>query len=482
MSGLVGRPGHSLVNDLYQLTMAYGYWRHGMAEREAVFLLGFRSNPMGAALRSPAVRSRSRSTSRSSASPATTSTISQACATATAVLCSPATSWRCSTASSRVATSMHRGRDGSCSPASRRCACGGPLLQAQLLETPLLNLIGFQSLVATRARRVCDAAAGDRVLEFGLRRAQGFEGGVLASRASYVGGVHATSNLLAGRLFDIPVAGTHAHSWVLAAPNEAEAFRRYADTYPASTVLLVDTWDTETGVERAAEIGAGMRRQGATLRGVRLDSGDLVELSRIARRRLDEHGLENASIVASGDLDELEIDRLKRAGARIDVWGGGHTPGDLVGRAGDALGLQALGAARARRLVAPSREAHERAIEGLASWHPPGAPPRARRTLRGGRDLRRGGGGEEVTPGGPLDPAAGVSAEELSRAETEELLVPLVQGGRRVRPTEPLDRVRDRAEREVDRLAPGLRALTPPRGAYPVLLAARLEARLRREG
>ena len=150
----------------------------------------------------------------------------------------------------------------------------GPLWQAQLIETALLNIINFQTLIATKAARVCYAAAGQPVIDFGLRRAQGIDGGLAASRAAYIGGCHGTSNVLAGRLFGIPVRGTHAHSWVMAFGDELAAFRHYAAAMPNNCIFLVDTYDTRRGVEHAIQVGRELRERGHELLGVRLDSGD----------------------------------------------------------------------------------------------------------------------------------------------------------------------------------------------------------------
>jgi nicotinate phosphoribosyltransferase len=199
----------------------------------------------------------------------------------------------------------------------------GPLLDCQLLETPLLNLVNFQSLIATKAARVCLAAQGDDVLEFGLRRAQGIDGGVSAARAAFVGGCVATSNVLAGKLFDIPIKGTHAHSWVMAFEDELDSFNAYAQAMPNNSLFLVDTYDSLEGVRNAVRVGRRLRARGHELLGIRLDSGDLAELSIAARKILDEAGFPNASIVASSDLDEYQITELKRRGAKINVWGVG---------------------------------------------------------------------------------------------------------------------------------------------------------------
>lgn len=198
----------------------------------------------------------------------------------------------------------------------------GPIMQCQMLETALLNCINFQSLIATKAARVCQAAKGAPVAEFGLRRAQG-TGGVWASRAAVVGGCSSTSNVLAGKMFNIPVSGTHAHSWVMSFDDELEAFREYSRISPNNCTLLVDTYDVEQGVRNAITVGLEMKSRGEKLAGIRIDSGDLSWLSKMARRMLDEAGLNDTSIVLSNDLDERTIRSILDEGAPVDAWGVG---------------------------------------------------------------------------------------------------------------------------------------------------------------
>lgn len=199
-----------------------------------------------------------------------------------------------------------------------------PLPEAQMIETTLLNIMNFQTLIATKAARICWAANGDPVIDFGLRRAHGPHGALMASRAAYIGGVQATSNVLAGELYGMPVKGTHAHSWVESFPTELDAFRAYARIYPDSCVLLVDTYDTlKSGVPNAIRVGRELAKKGHRLKGIRLDSGDLAYLSKEARRILDEAGFKDVIIIASSDLDEWLIESLKRQGAKIDLWGVG---------------------------------------------------------------------------------------------------------------------------------------------------------------
>jgi nicotinate phosphoribosyltransferase len=198
-----------------------------------------------------------------------------------------------------------------------------PLIQAQLIETALLNLTNFSSLAATKAARVRLAAGADAVLEFGLRRAQGIDGGLTASRAAYLGGCDASSNVWAGQYLGIPVRGTHAHSWVMVYADELEAFARYADALPNNCIFLVDTYDTLEGVGNAITIGRKLKTLGHQLVGIRLDSGDLANLSQKARKMLDQAGFVDTKIVASNDLDEHRLRQLKDSGAQIDTWGVG---------------------------------------------------------------------------------------------------------------------------------------------------------------
>ncbi len=199
-----------------------------------------------------------------------------------------------------------------------------PILEAQLIETALLNIINHQTLIATKASRVCLAAKGDEVLEFGLRRAQGPDAGIYGARAAIIGGCNATSNVMTGQLFGIPIKGTHAHSWVMSFPTELDAFRAYADAFPSTCLLLVDTYNTiKSGMPNAITVFDELRAKGYEPVGIRLDSGDMSYLSKVARKMLDDAGYPNAKIFASSDLDEEVIWDLKAQGAKIDTWGVG---------------------------------------------------------------------------------------------------------------------------------------------------------------
>jgi len=215
----------------------------------------------------------------------------------------------------------------------------GSLAEAQFVETALLTIINFQTLIATKAARVVHAAAGGSVLEFGLRRSQGPDGGLSVARAAAIGGVLSTSNVLAGMVHGLPVRGTHAHSWIMAFPDELTAFRKYAEVFPDSTILLVDTYDTlKSGLPHAITVAGELRRQGHELVGIRIDSGDLAYLSREARRMLDEAGFPTVKIVASNELDEQVIESIRSEGGRVDIYGVGTRLATGSGEGGGALG------------------------------------------------------------------------------------------------------------------------------------------------
>jgi len=215
----------------------------------------------------------------------------------------------------------------------------GALAEAQLVETALLNIINFQTLVATKAARIRHAAGDGTVLEFGLRRAQGPDGALSVARAACVGGVSSTSNLLAGKKLGLPVRGTHAHSWVMAFGDELESFRAYARAFPDQCVLLVDTYDSlESGVPNAIAVARELREQGHELQGIRLDSGDLAYLSRRARAMFDEAGFPEVRIVASNELDEFVIDSIREEGGEVDIYGVGTNLATCSGEGGGALG------------------------------------------------------------------------------------------------------------------------------------------------
>ncbi|QEF99165.1 Nicotinate phosphoribosyltransferase pncB2 [Stieleria maiorica] len=313
----------ALLTDLYELTMAYGYWKCGGAERHAAFHLFFRTSPFQGGYVIAAGLGPVLDFLRSFRfNPDDIEYLGTIVGNDGRPLFEPA--FLQYLAELELTLEVDAIPEGTVvfphEPLLRVC---GPILQCQLIETALLNQINYQSLVATKASRVVMAADGDAVLEFGLRRAQGIDGGLTASRAAFIGGCAATSNVLAGKRFGIPVKGTHAHSWVMSFDSEQEAFQAYADAMPNNCVFLVDTYDTLQGVRHAVQVGRRLRRSGHRMVGIRLDSGDLAWLSIEARKILDAAGFEDAVIVASNDLDERLIQSLKLQGATITVWGVG---------------------------------------------------------------------------------------------------------------------------------------------------------------
>ncbi len=358
----------------------------------------------------------------------------------------------------------------------------GPLLHVQLLETALLNLTGFASLVATKASRVCAAASGRPVLEFGLRQAQGVMGGLTASRAAYVGGCAATSNVLAGRLYGIPVRGTHAHSWVMAFDRELDAFVAYASAMPNNCLFLVDTYDTLAGVRHAIEVGKKLREHGQELVGIRLDSGDLAELSRQARQLLNQSGFEHALIVASSDLDEHRIAELEQRGAVIDVWG----VGTQLATAYDQPALGQVFKLTAIREPGGNWQYKVKLSETGTKSSQPGLLQVRR--FRNGRQFVG-----DVIYDSPVPPGLGctiVDPVDSSRRQVipdatqhDDLLLPVVRSGQRIYDPPSLDEVRARVGRELagfSREVLDLRASRP----YPVGLdqsLAELKSHLIRE-
>lgn len=312
-----------LLTDLYQLTMAYGYWKLKMHERCAVFQLIFRRNPFrGNYAVACGLASVVEFLQNWQFSEDDLAYLGQLRAPQGHVLFPHEFLDYLKTL--RFTGNVDAILEGTVVfPQEPLLRITAPLIQGQLLESTLLNLINFQTLIATKAARICQVAGDDTVLEFGLRRAQGPDGALSASRAAYIGGCVATSNVLAGKLYDIPVRGTHAHSWVTAFPDELSAFIAYADVMPHNCILLVDTYDTLQGVKHAIEVGLTLRAQGFELHGIRLDSGDMAALSQRARAMLDEAGLTQTKIIASNSLDEYVIRDMRQKGCAISVWGVG---------------------------------------------------------------------------------------------------------------------------------------------------------------
>ncbi len=308
----------TLLTDLYQLTMGYGFYKHGKHEEEVVFDLFFRKNAL----------------------------ITYSIAAGLEQAMDYLLNWRFDEEDIEYLRKLNLFDEGFLSylktmkftgdvyavkegtpvfPGEPILTVKAPLIQAQFAETALLNIINHQTLIATKSSKICRATQGQGVvMEFGLRRAQGPDAGIYGARAAVIGGCSSTSNVIAGQLFDVPVAGTMAHSWVMDYPSEYEAFRAYANAYPDNCLLLVDTYDTlKSGVPNAIKVFKELEAEGHKPKGIRLDSGDLAYLSKKARKMLDEAGFPEAIICVSGDLEERSIASLLQQGAKIGSWGVG---------------------------------------------------------------------------------------------------------------------------------------------------------------
>ncbi|MDE2849278.1 MAG: nicotinate phosphoribosyltransferase [Acidobacteriota bacterium] len=451
----------ALTTDLYQLTMAQGYWRNGRHLDRASFYLSIRHTPfdggfaVAAGLEQvveflvdlrfePEDIEYLRSLAGSDGRPLFARDFLEAL---------PQLDLAVSLAAVPEGTAVFARE-----PLLRIEA---PLLVGQLIETPVLNIFNFQTLVATKAARLCHIAApGQPVLEFGLRRAQGFDGGLSASRAAYVGGCFATSNVEAGQRFGIPVRGTHAHSWVQAFDSEPEAFDAFAETMPNNCVLLVDTYDVERGIEHAIATARMLERRGQRLLGIRLDSGDLLLQSRAARRRLNEAGLEDVAIVVSDNLDEKKILALRRAGAAIDIWGVGTS---LV----TAAGAGALGGVYKLSAIRRCGEEWWRPVFKFGAGVGKASLPGRLQVRR----YRGAAGGLERDVIHALD--EGGEASGLDDPGGLDLLVPVLEEGRLLAPLPSLDAAREIAGREVASLPPALQDLEA-HGPAPVEVTASL--------
>ena len=456
----------ALLTDLYQLTMAYGYWKLGRAEQEAVFHLFFRKAPfrggyaiaagLGPALEFVAGFKFERSDIDYLA--ALTGNDGKP-------LFEP--DFLRYLAELRLGCDIDAIAEGSVvfghEPLLR---VKGPILQCQILETALLNIVNFQTLIATKAARICSAAAGDPVIEFGLRRAQGVDGGLAASRAAYIGGCAGTSNVLAGKLFGIPVRGTHAHSWIMSFDSEAEAYDGYSRVMPNNAVFLVDTYNTLEGVRRAVAAGKKLRERGHEMAGVRLDSGDLAYLSIEARKILDEGGFPNAQILATNDLDETIIENLKAQDARISVWGVGTK---LVTAFDEPAlgGIYKLGALRDewgvwQPKIKVSEQAAKTSIPGVLQV-------RRFETFDGMvgdmiyDETKGAGANSEIID--LKDPTRHKIMPKGARGT--DVLMPVARGGRVVAEPEGIEAIRTRVNSQLGRLHPAVRRFMNPH-EYPV--------------
>ncbi len=343
----------------------------------------------------------------------------------------------------------------------------GPIMQCQLIETALLNIVNFQTLIATKAARVCQAAGDRPVAEFGLRRAQGL-GGVWASRAAIVGGCASTSNVLAGKLFDLPVSGTHAHSWVMSFESELEAFREYARLFPKNCTLLVDTYDVEQGIRNAITVGLEMRERGESLSAIRIDSGDLAWLSKQARRMLDNAGLQDVGIVLSNDLDERTIKSILDEGAPVNAWG----VGTKLATAFDQPTLGGVYKLSAVKLPGDDNWSERLKVsESVSKTTIPGVLNVRRYFTEDGKiagdmvfDIEHGVSSDEII----VDPVDSLRRKNLGGMRYTELLTPLVRGGNSVKGAKcSASDAKERAQSQLSTLdETQLRMLNPH--TYPV--------------
>ena len=478
--GQTYRTGLALLTDLYQITMAYGYWKLGLEARQAVFHLYFRKPPFGGGY---------------------------AIAAGLADAAEFVRTLRFENEDLDYLDSLE-GNDGRplfergftdylrklewtldidaipegtvVFPNEPLLRVTGSILQAQLLETTLLTLVNFPTLIATKAARVCHAAQGQPVVEFGLRRAQGIDGALTASRAAYLGGCTGTSNVLAGRLYGIPVKGTHAHSWVISFDSEREAFDAYARVQPNNCTLLVDTFDTLAGVRAAAETGVAMRERGQRLAAIRLDSGDLAYLSAEARRILDEAGLADTKILVSNDLNETIIESIRQQGGQIDLWGVGT---QLV----TAYDQPSLGGvyklSAVREGTSDPWEYKLKLSEQVAKISIPGVL-QVRRYRNGSRFVADAVWSEPDGVGDPphiVDPSDPTRTRPLSdpALQHEDLLIPVFRGGRQVHQPAPLAEARARVQTQLGGLHSAIKRHLNPH-EYPVGLSGNLhELRVR---
>ena len=355
----------------------------------------------------------------------------------------------------------------------------GPIIDCQLLETALLNLVNFQTLVATKAARVVHAAEGHPVSDFGLRRAQGPDGGLAVARASYIGGVSSTSNVLAGRIYDIPVFGTHAHSWVMSFPTEIEAFRAFAASSPKNCVFLLDTYDVHQGIKNAITVAKEMEERGERLAAIRIDSGDLAKLSKETRAAFDEAGLPYVKISVSNDLDEGTIQSLFAQGAPIDSFGVGTKlatcdPQPSLGGVYKLSATRGKGETAWRPVMKLSEQLYKRTIPGvqhIRRYYDEALSPIADMIVVD--DVAQDGASKMIDVIDPL------MTYDLTGKDYVEMLVELVRDGERVGEAESIQAAKARCRDAVMHLDPAVRRFLNPQ-TYPVGLEPGL-ADLRQE-
>ena len=418
---------HELLTDLYEITMAQGYWEAGKVDEQACFHMYFRENPFkGGYAVACGMDQLADLVDDFHFTGEDCAYLAQLPAPGGGKLFSP--DFLDYLREFRLSADIDAVHEGTVVfPNEPLVRVMGPILDCQLLETALLNCVNFQTLIATKAARVCLAAEAP-VAEFGLRRAQGAGGGMWASRAAVVGGCASTSNVLAGKEYGLPVSGTLAHSWVMSFDSELEAFRAYARSMPNNCILLVDTYDVEQGVENAITVGLEMAQRGEKLAGIRIDSGDLAWLAKAARKRLDAAGLTDVKIVLSNDLDEHTIHSLREQKAPADSYG----VGTKLATAFDQPTLGGVYKLSATRMPGQEWQDRIKISEQSVKLTTPGVLDVRRYYHEDGRvagdmvyDVNRGVGESEVI----VDPADFLRRKCLAGKRYETLLHPLLRGG-----------------------------------------------------
>jgi len=461
----------ALLTDLYQLTMVYGYWKSGLAETQAVFHLNFRRWPfkggygIAAGLETAIEFINAFCFSPSDLDYLATLTDSQGKPLFEKGFLKFLSEFE-------FACDVDAMPEGSLVfPYEPMLRVKGPIWQAQLLESPMLNILNFQTLIATKASRICLAAHPDPVIEFGMRRAQGIDGAISASRAAFIGGCEGTSDVIAGKLFGIPVHGTQAHSWVMAFDDEKASFEAFAKVMPKGCMMLIDTYDSIEGVKRAIQVARSLKPKGFELSGVRLDSGDLAALSIEIRKILDKEGFSETKIMASNELDEYLIRDLKQQGAKITIWGvGTHL---VTGKDQPALdGVYKLSAIQ----------------DGNKKWQYrlKLSEQTAKVTNPGILQVRRQFDGKYYTADAVYDELIGLKdpctsvhftdpneLSHLTLADSTDVLIPIFRKGKQVYRSPSLQTIQAKTKEELSRLPASVERFTNPQ-IYPAGLEKKL--------
>lgn len=441
----------ALLTDLYQLTMVYGYWKAKMADRQAVFHLQFRRWPFQGGFAIAA----GLETAIDFLQNLKFSSDDLAYLEGLDLFEKSFLEFLSSFKFECDVDAMPEGA--LVFPYEPLLRVKGPLWQAQLLESPMLNLINFQTLIATKSARICLAAHPDPVIEFGMRRAQGIDGAISASRAAFIGGCESTSDVIAGKLFGIPIRGTHAHSWIMAFEDEKQAFEVFAEMRPKNCIMLIDTYHSIEGAKRAIEVAKAIKN--FEFAGVRLDSGDLAQLSIEIRKLLDAAGFAQTKIMASNELDEYLIRDLKQQGAKINLWGvGTHL---VTGREQPALdGVYKLSAIQNEK----KEWVHKLKLsEQMAKVTNPGIL-QVRRFFNGTQYTADAIYDELIGYQNPLkivnphDP----SIQLIPEGEGQDLLQPIFQKGRCIYKKPSLQQIQAHAKQELSRLKPSMKRFVNP--------------------